>query len=486
MSSLIAFTICSIGVWGLFYLNRNKAVRTSTALWIPVIWLMISGSRPVSMWFGIRDEYSDTLASTLEGSSWDAAFYGILLALGVMVLIGRNRRASLYLKRMTPIIIYSLYCLVSVTWAPYSGPAFKRWTKDLGDIVMALVVATDPDPVEALRQLFSRVGFFLLPFSVFMIRYTDTGRAFDPEGGPMNTGVTMNKNSLGLIVFIISLGTLWTLRTLLANRAEPNRRRRLIAQGTLLGLGIILLWLAHSSTSDACFLLGAILLVATSTRAMRTRPARVHLLCLTILLLGGIVLLVGGLGSVAGALGRQANLSGRTLIWAAVIPAAPNALIGAGFDSFWTSPSAAIFHRNLLNWYHADQINEAHNGYIEVYLNLGWLGIVLLSALLISGYRRAVASFRQNASAAGLMVAFVVCGAFYSITEAGFRTLTPMWIMLLTSITCSIGMSSGLWIPAKIKRSARVGAVNETAILADADTLMAAEGARSAHRLVPR
>ena len=26
------------------------------------------------------------------------------------------------------------------------------------------------------------------------------------------------------------------------------------------------------------------------------------------------------------------------------------------------------------------------------------------------------------------MLAFVVSGAFYSITEAGFRTMTPMWI----------------------------------------------------------
>ena len=445
MGTLLAVAICSVGVIGLFYLNRNSAVQNSKALWLPVIWLMIVGSRPVSMWFGWRGLYSDNLASTLEGSSSDAAIYGLLMIIGVMVLIRRGKQTSRYLWRMGPIIIYFLYCLISVTWAPYVGPAFKRWTKDVGDVVMALIVATDIDPVAALHRLFSRVGFVLLPFSIVMIRYTGSGRAFDPEGGPMNTGVTMNKNSLGLIVFLVSLGTVWSLRTLLARRDEPNRRRRLLAQGVLLCFGIILLWMAHSSTSIACFALGTGLLVSTGIRSIRTRPARVHMLCLGILIVGVMIILFGGIGSVAGALGRQSTLSGRTLIWAALLPAASNPVFGAGFDSYWTSPAAELFHANLLNWYHAEQINEAHNGYIEVYLNLGWIGVVLIATVLISGYRRAVASFRRNPSTAGLMLALVVSGVFYSITEAGFRTMTAMWIALLIAIVCSTGISSGLW-----------------------------------------
>ena len=315
MSTLLAIAICSIGVAGLFYLNRNKAARTSKGLWIPIIWLIIVGSRPVTMWFGIRAISSDTLQSTLEGSAKDAAIYGLLLAFGIVILLRRRKRVRPYLKLMGSLIIYSLYCLISVTWAPYSGPAFKRWTKDVGDVVMALVIATDDDPIAALQQLFSRIGFILLPFSIVMIRYTDSGRAFDPEGGPMNTGVTLNKNSLGLIVFLISLGTVWSLRTLLGKRDEPNRRGRLVAQTSLLAFGIVLLWMAHSSTSIFCFVLGSGLILATGMRSVRTRPARVHLLCLGILLFGGSVLLLGGMGSVAGAWAGSRTLSGRTSIW---------------------------------------------------------------------------------------------------------------------------------------------------------------------------
>jgi len=414
------------------------------------------------MWLGVRDTSSDTLASTLEGSSMDAAIYAFLMAVGLVFLIQRRRRTTQYLVQMAPLIVYSLYCLISVTWAPYVGPAFKRWTKDVGDIVMALIIATEVDPIAALQRLFSRVGFVLLPFSIVMIRYTSGGRAFDPEGGPMNIGVNTNKNTLGLIVYIVTLGTVWSIRGLLSDRHAPNRTRRLIAQGTLLAFGLALLWMAHSSTSIACFLLGIVLLLATNSRLIRRQPVRVHMLCGGIVVAGLIALMVGGLGSVAGALGRQSTLSGRTLIWAALIPASSSPMFGTGFDSFWTSPEAEIFHRNLLNWYHAEQINEAHNGYIEVYLNLGWVGVALIATVLLSGYRRAVASFRYDASVAGLLLAFVVGGAFYGITEAGFRTMTSMWIMILTSIVCAIGASSGLWSKATTtKRSRPTSSLNE-------------------------
>ena len=150
----------------------------------------------------------------------------------------------------------------------------------------------------------------------------------------------------------------------------------------LLAFGALLFRMAHSATAIACFLLGAGFIFASNLRTFRGRPARVHALCFSILLAGGLALLFGAQGDVAGALGRQSNLSGRTEIWAAAIPAAPNALVGAGFEGFWISPSVEEFQRRLVGWWHPEGLNEAHNGYIEVYLNLGWIGLILISCIL--------------------------------------------------------------------------------------------------------
>jgi exopolysaccharide production protein ExoQ len=247
------------------------------------------------------------------------------------------------------------------------------------------------------------------------------------------------------MLFVISLGTLWHATTLMRARGQPNRRRHLLAQTVLLAFGIALLQMANSATSTACFALGSMLILVTGLRMIRIQPARVHMVCLAIVLTGGIALLFGGESLATSALGRNSNLTGRTDIWAAVIPAAPNSIVGAGFESFWISPYVKIFQRKMVGFWHPENLNEAHDGYIEVYLNLGWIGVCLISFILISGYRRAVAAFRLNQSIGGLMLAYIITAAVYSITEAGFRMLDPIWIFLLLGVVNASGVAASFF-----------------------------------------
>jgi exopolysaccharide production protein ExoQ len=451
LNGQLAVLACCAGVAVLFYLNRDKSVRTSKALWLPVIWIGLAGSRSVAQWFGMGSPHG--LQGTLDGNPVDAAVIGTLQVIGAIVLVIRGRKTGAYLAVTTPILIYSIYCLISVIWAPYQLPAFKRWTKDAGDLVMGLIIAMETQPVGALRRVYSRVAFILFPFSIVLIRYTTLGRIWDNDGKLAMVGVTDNKNMLGLIAFVMSLGVLWNFRWLLMNRGEPNRRRRLVANGIVLAFGLYLLSIAHSSTSNACFLLGSGLMLVTHLRVFRRRPYLVHALCLVIVLAGGATLLSGD--AAANALGRDSNLSGRTFMWAAMFPAVSNPMIGVGFDSFWTSPNAEIFHHNLdrLHWYHAEQINEAHNGYIEVYLNLGWIGVCLIALILTTGYWRACKAFRRDPELGSLMLAYIITGAIYSITEAGFRTLNPIWIFILLAVVCVSGVNARLFADETTKRS---------------------------------
>lgn len=440
----IAFLICSAGIAGLFYLDRDNSVQNSRALWLPVAWLWIAGSRPVSSWWGMGGVGGDSIGATLDGSPMDAAVFGALMGAGLIVLFLRRKKTVALLKTSSPILIYLLYCLISVLWSPIPEPAFKRWTKAVGDLIMVLILVTDGQPVAALRRLFSRLGFVLFPTSILVIRYTDLGRGFDPEGNPMNTGVTTNKNSLGLIVFLVSLGALWNVRALLIDKGAPNRSRRLLAQITLLTFGIVLLQMAHCATAVACFTLGAALMLATTLRVIRKRPRRAYALCLVIVLAGALTFLLGGQSIVANALGRNENLSGRTDIWAAAIAAAGNPIIGAGFESFWNVNVEKVA-KGLQGYWEIHDLVSAHNGYIEVYLDLGWVGVSLIALILISGYRRGCEAFRRDPEFGGLMLAYIATCTFYSITEVGFRLLTPSWIFLLLAVVSSSAVVSGLF-----------------------------------------
>jgi O-antigen ligase len=322
---------------------------------------------------------------------------------------------------------------LSVIWSDFPGVAFKRWIKAIGDLVMILIVVTDEEPIAALSRLFSRTGFILLPLSVLFIKYyPGLGRFYGAwDGGQVNTGVTLDKNMLGVITFVLSLGTLWRVLGLLrSDEKKTNRRRQLLAQGTLLAFGIWLLITANSATSLVSFILGAGLLLTTNLRFIRRHTAAVHVLVLLLALTFSLIILLGGRADMAHALGRQANLA-RMDIWEAIIPMASNPVVGAGFESFWVNPHLqqrlAVLFPNL-------PLNEAHDGYIEVYLELGWVGLGLIGLILVDAYRRSVKAFRREPALGGLLLAYSLTAVIYSVTEAGFRMLNPIWIFFLLSV----------------------------------------------------
>jgi exopolysaccharide production protein ExoQ len=443
MNPSLASLVYACAIAGLFYLDRDKSIRTSKALWLPVIYLWIIGSRPLSVWLGSSAYVAGD--SAIEGSPIDAAFFAVLLVAGLCVLVHPARRTSTFLNANfpIPILIYFVFCLVSVSWSDYHGPALKKWVKAVGDLVMILIVLTDEQPVAALRRLFSRTSFILLPISLLYIKYyPNVGRQYDSwTGAQMAVGVTLDKNLLGVITFVLTLGALWRLLELLrSDKHAPDRRRHLLAQGTILVVGVSLLIDANSVTSIVSFSLGVIMVLLTSRQFMRRRPAAVHVLVLLTALAAVSIKLLGVGANAAHALGRNPNLTGRTEIWAAVIPMASNPLVGAGFESFWLNPG---IRERLMVMFQGLPLNEAHNGYIEVYLNLGWIGLGLIGVVLIDGYRRSVKAFRREPALGGLLLAYVLAGITYSITEAGFRMMQPNWIFLLLAIIEASRIAAG-------------------------------------------
>ena len=297
---------------------------------------------------------------------------------------------------------------------------------------MVLVIVTDPHPIAALNKFFSRLGFILLPASVLMLKYYPVlSHGYDQWGRQTNVGVATDKNMLGVGTFVLTLGALWQVLRLLIIKDRPNRGRHLIAQSALLCFGISLLITAHSATAGACFTLGAIFLLTTSLPSLRRRPARVQAVVMAILLLGGIAAAFGGEGAAAEALGRNPDLTGRTEIWHFLLPLVPNPVLGAGFESFWAGPRLAKIW--LMDEGGFKGLNEAHDGYLEVYLNLGLIGVALLAAILVRGYRSAIAAFHSDPMFGNLILAYILTAVIYSITEAGFRMLDPIWFLLLLS-----------------------------------------------------
>jgi exopolysaccharide production protein ExoQ len=430
MTTLIATITYVAGIIWLFYLAHDAKARTSKALWIPVIWLLIIGSRPVSAWLNAGPTMSQE-EGYAEGNPFDAMVFGVLIAAGVAILVRRSSQVGRFLRGNAPLLLYFAYCALSIGWSDQSFVAFKRWIKAVGDLVMILIVLTDPNPVAAMKRLFSRVGFVLLPLSVLFIKYyPKIGRSFSKSWIPMFGGVTTQKNSLGLLCLVCGLGSLWSFVGTYEDRTMPHRVRHLVAHGIILATAIWLFKTSDSMTSFSCFLMAGAVMVLTTRRYVIKRPRVVLALISGCIGLSLFALFADETGLLVHALGRNTTLTGRTLVWQAVLSMHTNPWLGTGFQSFWAGSRLERVGEMT-----EQGIMEAHNGYLELYLNLGFGGIALLAVLIVSGYRNVLAAFRRDPHAGGLLLAFFTAVLIYNLTEAGFTLMTPTWIAFLLAVT---------------------------------------------------
>jgi O-antigen ligase len=438
MPPIIASIIFTIGILGLFYLDRHEDSRVSKALWIPAVWLFLISSRPAIFWLGMAPNSNGAEAYYVEGNSTevyvegspiDRNVFAFLVLAALAVLVARSGRVGPLLRKNVLILLYFSFCAVSIVWSDYPLVAFKRFTKAIGDLGMVLIILTESDPSAALKRLVTRLGFLLFPLSILFIKYyPDIGRRLTNSWTLEPIGVTLQKNGLGVDCMMYGVLFLWMIVSVYREREDPGRPRRLLAYGTIIAMIIWLLSQCNSTTSITGLIsAGGVMWLAS--RPSR-KPAFVHLLVIAVLGIAVTAIFFDSGGGMVNALGKDPTLTGRTETWSLVLGLHTNPWVGTGFESFWLGPRLEKMRAALPNF----PINEAHNGYIEVYLNLGWAGVCFIVLLLVTGYKRIISGIRRNPERASLFLGLLLCTLFFSFTEAAFRFMSLSWVFLLLVI----------------------------------------------------
>jgi exopolysaccharide production protein ExoQ len=429
MPPFIASLICGIGIAGLFFLDRGEKTRVSKALVIPAVWMLLNTTHPLSFWLGMSPQGSYTTEAYVEGNPFDRNVALVLQLAALIVLCGKSAKVGAILRKNPLILVYFSFCLVSVLWSDFPFVTFKRWIKALGDVEMVLVILVESDPFAALRCILTRMGFFLFPLSILFIRfYPQIGRRPTNSWTQEPVGVTQQKNELGIMCMIYGIFFLWMLLSVYRERKRPGRWRHMLAYGTIIAMSAYLLSQCNSTTSIVGFASSAGVLWLASRQPVR--PALVHFAVLAVLGLSVIALFFDPGGGLVQSLGKDPTLTGRKDIWALVLSLHTNPLIGTGFETFWLGSRLEFMLHALVNL----PINEAHNGWIEVYLNLGWTGLCFIALLIVTGYKRIISHIRQDPEKGCLFLGLLICTLFYSFSEAGFRYGTVSWFFLLLVI----------------------------------------------------
>ena len=309
---------------------------------------------------------------------------------------------------------------LAIFWSDFPLVSFKRWIKILGHPVMVLILFTEPDPKEALVRLMKRCTYVVIPISILWMKYYPAlGRRTSEWGGVSNCGIAGGKNELGGLCLILAIFFIWQLLQVLQTKRNAVWRRELLLIGSLLLMIGYCLKKAHSSTSTLSLALGVVVMFFCGLRFVNKRSVGGYLVA------GIVILVIAQLmfdvyGTIVDFTGRGGTIEGRGRLWNVLLETDTNPIFGTGFESYWLGERLQKLWAMPEFWWRPTQ---AHNGYLEIYLNLGIVGLLVLAGVICSVFWQTHTEFPTNFEWARLRISYLAAILAHNWTEAGFKGL---------------------------------------------------------------
>lgn len=321
----------------------------------------------------------------LSDASVDAttrAAFAILYAGAVAVLITYWRKSLALALSHWPLILLMVLAVASAAWSIDGATTLRRAIGLMGTTAFGVMLAVTFD----IRQWVGLVAIGILAIAVLSLLTI----AIRPDYGIM-TGLH-DGAWRGILVHKNILGHTMALGVIAAASWRPERFAGRLLAWFALALCLPLLTLSLSRT--AWVLVAIVAMAAVLAIVLRSR-----LSILLPLSVGGVfafvavsVVLISALDDLTAVIGRDLTLTGRTFIWLAVVASiASRPLLGFGYGAFWSSDAG----RTVMGASQPGFVpHHAHNGWLEVALGVGSLGLflVIVSGIVITV--RTVKSYR--------------------------------------------------------------------------------------------
>lgn len=331
----------------------------------------------------------DVLRNGTGWWGWGAACVAMVVA--AVVLVVRHPPRVRTLPRL--LVLFLLFAVVSIAWSQYPAGSAIGIVLTLMTSVGALavtVVASWPTIVTALgRALRIHVVASLLfevvvglvvrqPVCPVYLDCTDRPAAWfwsrDVlfEGGRIQ-GLQGNSNILAIIALLALIVT------------AVQAADRSIGRGTaVVGLVTSLLALVLTRSATVAVVAVAVGLVSLLVVATRRRePGRrgpVYGVA-ALVVLAAVTVVVLARGPLLALLGKSGDLTGRTDIWSAVYGlGVQHPVVGWGWVSYWfpfVEPFTDLAERNGVVYL------QAHDAYLDVWFQLGWIGLALFGLTIV-------------------------------------------------------------------------------------------------------
>lgn len=435
-------------------ISKDRLIETLESLYLVFAFLLISDALTPFLYASGREELDLGDSNPVRLLTATAVY-----AVSTMLIVPRLRAVFDLFLRRPEVFLLILLPIISVVWAPDVGPVFRRAMAQAMTIIFCLYVCTRYSSAELFDRLVI-VLFLAMATSLLL-------GALVPS-----IGVTQEATNLGAWKGVFGHKAIagrvcaFSFFICLVHRSRV-RWIEALRYFTLITT-LLLSYLSQSRASWILIIAGA---GATFVVAI-LRWKRVSIgLRLTICLM-----LVAALGFAASSsfdlliemMGRDATMSGRTKLWEAAIQVASDRhpWLGSGFRDFWLGPAVSEVARFKPSW--VTMPNHGHNGYLDTWLELGWVGetllVVFLVRCLIAVCRRSMLEpqVRQWSILAVCVFVFIINNITASVA---LRHTDLAWVMvLLASLYSARPSPSWLQTDPSLRRTVVNDSVNGSSV----------------------
>ena len=282
------------------------------------------------------------------------------------------------IKKEKFLIIFLLWCTLSIIWADNSFVVLKRLFRFYAVIVVILAFFVHSDSVDDVLVIFK------IFFSIFMI--VSLISIFTVPGAISRhyrewQGLASSKNGLGQASLISTVIWIYALSK------DESTKAKLFSLFMLL-VSLFLLIGAHSITSlSALLFLIIVWFLFELDKIFKPLGIRRTITIVFLVFTGLLVmadLFFSGeiMASVFGLAGKNLTLTGRTDLWADImVEVKKHLLIGCGYKGFWITDSPKILEvYETYIWLP----RSSHNGYLDILNETGIIGFVMFLGIIIN------------------------------------------------------------------------------------------------------
>lgn len=314
------------------------------------------------------------------------------------------------------LVVLPLFAILTTAWSSVPSRSISYGIMALLNTAFALYLAKRYTRTQQL-ELFLGLGVLALITSVLIVAaYPAAG--FDHKGNVAHAvqGIFGHKNHCAMVMLLLLTPAFYL---------KPRTKfqyglRALYVTSTIL--------LIIATTSRTGWLLLAITLLFVPTiailRRMKQKDRFVTAFILAAVISG--VSIIGYLeaSNIAVALGKDPTFTGRTEIWKAVMrPILKRPLIGYGYYAFWAkeNPEALATAMSI----GGTGLGNAENGVLQMWLEMGAIGLSILFLILADLTRMSLICFRLDSSDFNKWcMCMVFLGAIYGLV-AGDKFMHP-------------------------------------------------------------